>query len=85
MGTLGTFAQRFNREGRSLEWESRRDRNMPNHCQFSRTPISLSEMGKLLIQPIAMHYQTGVLSSELQNEKVNVIFSCTRMYNINSI
>ena len=45
--------------------------------------ISLSEKGELLIQPV--QHQTRVLSSELQNEKVNVIFSCTRMYNINSI
>ena len=84
MGTLGTFAQRFNREGRSLEWESRRDRNMPNHCQFSRPHIIIRE-GRTTNATNAVHHQTRLLSSELQNEKVNVIFSCTRMYNINSI
>ena len=71
MGTLGTFAQRFNREGRPLEWESRRDRNMPIHCQFSR-PHIIIKVGELLIQP--MRHQTRVLSSELQNEEVNVPF-----------
>ena len=55
-------------------------------CQIivnSADLISLSEKGELLIQP--MHHQTRVLSSESQNEEVNVPFSGTRMYNVNSI
>ena len=52
-------------------------------CQIIVNSADPIKVGELLIQP--MHHQTRVLSSELQNEEVDVSFSGTRIYNINSI
>ena len=57
-------------------------------CQIivnSADPHIIIREGRTTNTTNAMHLQPKVLSSELQNEEVNVPYSGTRMYNINSI